>query len=91
MFRVFATALLLVFSATTLVACKGSCRKLSEKLCDCARNTVERDSCLRRASNEESRVPVTPEDEATCADLLPKCDCNLINTPKGKQDCGLAR
>lgn len=89
--RIALTLLVLLFGATTLTACKGSCRQLSEKLCQCSRNSLERDACLRRASSEESRITVEAQHEAVCASLLDKCDCNLIDTPQGKKDCGLSR
>ena len=74
-----------------LSGCKGPCRQLSEKLCDCSANSSEKTACLQRAANEESRIAVQPEDEATCQALLQSCDCRLVDTPEGKQRCGLAR
>lgn len=74
-----------------LSGCKGPCRQLSEKLCDCAATSTERTSCLQRAASEESRIAVQPEDEARCEGLLESCDCRLVDTPEGKQRCGLAR
>ena len=71
--------------------CKGKCRQLSEKLCDCTVNTVDKDSCLRTASSNESTRQVSADAEKTCASLLDKCDCRLIDTPQGKINCGLAR
>ena len=89
--RIALTLLVLLFGATTLTACKGSCRQLSEKLCQCSRNSLERDACMRRVSQEEGRIEVTPEHEAVCQGLLEGCDCNLIDTPAGKKACGLSR
>lgn len=87
--RIFLTAMAaLVLSAT---GCKGQCRQLSEKLCECSTNSAEKDACLRRASSRESGITLTPENETTCAALLPKCDCKLIDTAEGKVNCGLAR
>ncbi|MEN9799905.1 MAG: hypothetical protein RL653_3602 [Pseudomonadota bacterium] len=74
-----------------LSGCKGPCRQLSEKLCDCAANSTEKTACLQRAANEESRIAVQPEDELRCEGLLEACDCRLVDTPEGKQRCGLAR
>jgi hypothetical protein len=86
--RTVAFALL---AALALTGCKTKCRQLSEKLCDCAINTTERDNCLRRASNAESISPPTETDEAYCEGLLTQCDCRLIDTAQGKVNCGLAR
>lgn len=82
-----------VLLATTLAlaGCKGNCRKLSERLCDCSANTFLRDDCNRRAANEESRIGPKPADEARCAALLKTCDCHTMDTPEGKRACGLAR
>lgn len=71
--------------------CKGDCRKLAEKLCDCAANTTEKSNCIQTAATEEGRVGTTPTDEAVCAKLYAGCDCHTVNTAAGKQACGLAR
>lgn len=73
----------------TLPACKGSCRQLSEKLCECAGSSLAKEDCLRRVSAQE--VEVTVEQETHCAALLPQCDCHLVDTAEGKVRCGLAR
>lgn len=75
----------------TLTGCKGSCRSLSERLCDCSANSVTKDACLQVASRAEASYPPTAEDEARCAELLKGCDCRLIDTPEGKKACGLSR
>lgn len=74
-----------------LLGCKGSCRQLSEKLCDCQVTTVAKTQCLQRAAAEETRLSPTSGDEAVCAGLLESCDCHQIDTPEGKRACGLAR
>jgi hypothetical protein len=85
------TVLLAVACALALTGCKTKCRQLSEKLCDCAINTNDKDNCLRRASNSEAISPPTEIDEAYCGGLLDTCDCRLIDTAQGKVNCGLAR
>ncbi len=89
--RFLVTAALLCFSLSGLAGCKGACRELSEKLCECSLNSVERELCLQRAAEEENRVEPTPEDEAVCEGLVERCDCNAIETPEGKAACGLSR
>jgi hypothetical protein len=81
-----------------LTGCKTACRELSEKLCDCSITSLEREVCIRRASNDEALVEPTAEDEATCEAKLETCDCKAIqnaSTPDeqlaAKQACGLAR
>ncbi|WP_224364787.1 hypothetical protein [Hyalangium versicolor] len=74
-----------------LSGCKGACRQLSEKLCDCNTNSVEKELCVQRAANDESYVEPTSEDEAVCEQKLDTCDCGTIDTDEGKVACGLAR
>jgi hypothetical protein len=81
----------LFLSAFVFAGCKGNCRKLAERLCDCAANNSLKDVCLQRAANEDSRVGTTPADEARCSDLLKVCDCHTTDTVQGKVNCGLAR
>ena len=71
--------------------CKGSCRQLAEKLCECEPNTSDRESCLQRVSQRSSAVTVDANDEAVCETLIEGCDCNTIDTEEGKKACGLAR
>jgi len=82
---------LLLAAAALLAGCKGNCRKLSERLCECEANSYLKDDCNRRAANEEGRIGTKPADENRCAALLETCDCHTINTPEGKRACGLAR
>jgi hypothetical protein len=80
-----------IAALVALAGCKGNCRKLSEKLCDCAVNSIAKDSCLQRASQEDGRVAPTAANDALCSRLLPACDCHTISTAEGKRACGLAR
>jgi hypothetical protein len=82
-----------VAAASSLLAlgCKGNCRQLSEKLCDCQVTTVNKTACLQRVASEDDRIGPKAADEATCAKLLDSCDCHQIDTPEGKRACGLAR
>lgn len=84
---------LVVFAVVALAGCKGPCRQLSEKLCDCELNSQLKQGCLTRASNSESANPPRPQDDAYCQAILDakECDCRLIDTPEGKKRCGLAR
>ncbi|NVJ23039.1 MULTISPECIES: hypothetical protein [Myxococcus] len=89
--RFLLTAALLCSTLSGLTGCKGACRELSEKLCDCSINSVEKELCLQDAAQEESRVEPTPEDEVICEAKLEGCDCKKIETPEGKRECGIAR
>jgi hypothetical protein len=77
-------------SSLALLSCKGQCRQLSEKLCQCQATTFAKEQCMQRAAAEESRVHPTAAQEATCQSLLANCDCHQIDTPAGKRACGLA-
>jgi hypothetical protein len=84
-----------------LAGCKGSCRELSEKLCDCSTNSVQRELCIRRAANDEARVEPTAEEEARCEELNNTCQCDVLRPDQDNVDedainrakvaCGLAR
>ena len=86
------TLIFLAFLALALLpGCKSKCRSLSEKLCQCTVNSVERDDCLKRAASEEGRLPLTEADNAFCESLLAGCDCHTVGTTEGKRACGLAK
>ncbi|MFP2934293.1 hypothetical protein ACLESO_56080 [Pyxidicoccus sp. 3LG] len=89
--RFLLTAALVCSTLSGLAGCKGACRELSEKLCDCSTNSVEKELCLQRAAEEESRVEPTEEDEVVCEEKLDACDCSAIESEEGKRNCGLAR
>lgn len=74
-----------------LAGCKGSCRQLSEKLCDCQVTTAAKTGCLQRVALEDQRLAPNGDQEKVCAGLLASCDCHQIDTPEGKRACGLAR
>lgn len=83
---------LLAFASLLLVTsgCKSHCRLLSEKLCDCTTNTSDKTTCLSRAASQEAAFQPTADDELTCEALTESCDCRLVDTPSGKERCGLA-
>jgi hypothetical protein len=89
------TRLAVVLSVVVAVVagCKSPCRQLSEKLCDCALNTADKNSCLQAASSQESTNPPSETANTYCKGLLDAntCDCRLTDTPQGKVNCGLAR
>ena len=84
--------LLALSSSLLLTGCKTNCRQLSEKLCDCTTSTTEKTACLQVASTKEGGAMgvVTQADEDLCQALLTSCDCRLIDTPAGKERCGIA-
>lgn len=76
-----------------LTGCKSACRQLSEKLCDCDTNSVERELCVQRVANDEALIEPASGDEEKCDELLTedKCTCDNYQTDEGKVACGLAR
>ena len=89
--RTLALLLAALVATAGVLGCKGKCRTLSERLCDCSANSLEKDACLKRASNQENNYTPTNLEEAQCNALLGQCDCRTIDTPEGKVKCGLAR
>lgn len=83
--------LFLVTLGLGLSGCKGSCRQLSEKLCECAINSTEKAACVARAGSSEGSNPPSDAAAAFCQEHLQQCDCRLINTPEGKLRCGLSK
>jgi hypothetical protein len=95
---------LLASSLFVLAGCKTQCRVLSERLCECL-EPVEREDCLTLAASEERRLEPTAEQEEVCEGYLTTClpnvselegqereaACRVLETPEGKQACGLAR
>lgn len=83
---------LLSLALLGLTGCKGACRQLSEQLCDCNLNSVERELCVRRAANNEAMFEPTAEQETFCESKLESCDCKKVDieTDEGKLACGLA-
>lgn len=95
--RRFVATTVLSLALLGLSGCKSACRQLSEKMCDCFTNSVERELCVRRASNDEAFIEPTAEDEAACEQRLETCNCAAIDSTdeeeinEGKVACGLAR
>jgi hypothetical protein len=83
-----------------LSGCKGACRELSEKLCDCSTNSVQRELCIRKAANDEARIEPSSEQEAVCEARLDSCNCDALRPNQddvsdeainqAKVACGLA-
>ena len=85
-------AVLLVFVSFLLVTsgCKSQCRLLSEKQCDCTISSTDKTTCLQRAASQETMFTPTVQEETRCETLALICDCRLVDTPAGKERCGLA-
>ncbi len=80
-----------VLLALVAAGCRPPCVELAAKICACHATTTDRDTCIRQASNENSTVNPSPEEEQVCAALVDKCDCTQLGTAEGKRACGMAR
>lgn len=78
-------------AALSGAGCASNCVKLAQKICDCQTTQVDRDNCNANVSARADQVNPTSADEDTCGKLIDTCDCHDLNTPQGKQNCGLAR
>ena len=91
----FRTPLAIAAVAALLSACTDPCIALGEKLCECegleGASSYQVDSCKTTLSNEAARVEITEADQERCEQLLDGCSCEALDTPEGKQACGLAR
>lgn len=88
--RVF--ALFVGLSALVLGSgCKGNCRQLAEKLCDCSLTPLDQQNCLAQVGIDDTNYAPNDEDDQRCGPYLKTCNCHLIDTPEGKKACGLAR
>jgi hypothetical protein len=90
----FVSFAVLSFALLGLTGCKGACRELSERVCDCASiTTLEKQVCAQRAANDENLVEPSSEQEAVCEQKLDTCICGQVDieTTEGKEACGLAR
>ena len=88
---------LILLAALFFASCKGPCRQLAERLCDCEPNTPSKESCLQRVQVSASLHEPTAEDEQTCEALLPRCQCRQLDSEdpaeraEAKKACGMAR
>jgi hypothetical protein len=71
--------------------CSSPCVKLASKICDCQSTQVDRDNCNADVSARAGAVEITDADNQACAALIDQCECHELNTPQGKEKCGLAR
>jgi hypothetical protein len=84
-------ALLTLSLALLAGGCRSDCRVLAEKVCDCRPTTRERDDCKRALTPVEAEIDTTAAEEQRCRELNAQCSCDTLETPEGKQACGLAR
>jgi hypothetical protein len=81
-----------VLSLMGAAGCGDPCRSLATQICQCLPDDGTRAACNERAKEAESTFPIRDQDAQVCQQLLDKgqCDCNYLNTPEGRQTCGLS-
>jgi hypothetical protein len=84
--------LVCVLSFSLAAGCSDACISLANQICDCQPDTVSESNCQQLAQQAEAAFPVRQQDEQFCQAQLNSgaCDCNKLNTPEGRQGCGLS-
>jgi hypothetical protein len=81
-----------VLSLPLVAGCKTPCLDLANEICSCQPDTTSQSNCQTNAQNAQATFTVRGEDDAYCQQKLDEgvCDCNRLNTPEGRVNCGLA-
>src|SRR5471030_746496 len=84
--------LVCVLSFSLAAGCSDACISLANQICNCQPDTGSEQNCQQLAQAAEATFPVRGQDEKFCQDKLDKglCDCNLLTTVEGRQNCGLS-
>jgi hypothetical protein len=90
---------LLALPFLAFVACATPCEELGNKLCSCFSGTTQ-DSCEQQVEDRVGAANPDGEQEDWCEAELDACEsgarrdgarfCEWIETPAGKEACGLA-
>jgi hypothetical protein len=84
--------LVCVVSFSVAAGCSDACISLANQICSCQPDTLSESNCQQLAQAQEATFSVRGQDEKFCQDKLDQgaCDCNKLNTPEGRQNCGLS-
>jgi hypothetical protein len=84
--------LVCVLSFSLAAGCSDACISLANQICNCQPDTVSESNCQQLAQQAESTFPVRDQDEKFCQAKLDSgaCDCNKLDTPEGREQCGLS-
>jgi hypothetical protein len=84
--------LVCVLSFSLATGCSDACISLANQICNCQPDTGSESNCQQLAQAAESIFSVRGQDETYCQHQLDigACDCNKLNTPEGRQGCGLS-
>jgi hypothetical protein len=81
----------LALALAVATGCTSPCNQLADQICNCQTTQNNRNSCNAEESTRADQVSPTDAQEQACSNLIPLCDCNVLDTPQGKVNCGLAR
>jgi len=81
-----------VLSLSLAAGCGNACLNLASQICHCLPDDGSRAACNQRAKLSEADIPVRSVDEVYCQKQLDShaCDCNYLNTPEGRANCGVS-
>src|SRR3954447_1897486 len=84
--------LVCVFSVALAAGCRDACIELANQICSCQPDVVSQSNCQQLAQSAEATYPVRGQDVQFCQHQLDAkaCDCNKLNTPEGRVNCGLS-
>ena len=97
--KILATAALAALALLGLAHCGSPCQDLADRICNCQPAGTLQDNCKSSVKTQIGAANPSPADQAFCADRLKTCpdpgsstspQCQVLNTVKGKEDCGLA-
>jgi hypothetical protein len=88
----------LLSAALAAAGCATPCEELAARICACQTAGAARDSCNRAVRSAVQSAHTTEAQQDFCDAKLATCRnpdhdptaCDWMNTPQGKQDCGLA-
>lgn len=78
--------------------CGSPCQDLADRICNCQPAGTLRDNCKSSVKTQLGSSNPNGADQAFCADRLQHCpdpestpaQCQALQTPAGKEACGLA-
>jgi hypothetical protein len=90
--RRLSAALALAACALLAPGCSDACLQLAQQYCSCYVDQATQQACNQRAKDNEQYFAVGKDDAAYCQKQLDSnaCDCNQLNSAKGRAGCGIA-
>jgi hypothetical protein len=84
--------LVCMFSFSLAAGCSDPCLNLANQICNCQTDVTSVGNCEQLAQQAEANFPVRSQDEQFCQRQLDSraCDCNKLNTPEGRANCGIS-